>query len=111
MGRVVADHPGWGGRKVGVRRKRDGVVASRQRVRARMRSLGLRLPPAPPAAKAQPHREGLGQPERAAAGFSRERGRVQGSATGAVCCAGRLGQIDIEGVEKKEKACAVQQLS
>jgi putative transposase len=43
--RVVATHPGWGSRKVWARLKREGVVASKNRVWAMMRALGLVLPP------------------------------------------------------------------
>jgi len=42
---VVATHPGWGSRKVWARLKREGVVASKNRVWAMMRALGLVLPP------------------------------------------------------------------
>jgi len=43
--RVVATHLGWGSRKVWARLKREGVVASKDRVWAMMRALGLTLPP------------------------------------------------------------------
>jgi len=43
--RVVASHPGWGCRKVWARLRREGVVASKDRVWALMRALGLTLPP------------------------------------------------------------------
>jgi len=36
---------------------------------------------------------------------------MQGPAAGATYGPGRLGQIDIEGVEKKEKACTFEELS
>lgn len=42
---VVETHPGWGSRKVWARLRRDGVVASKNRVWAMMRALGLVLPP------------------------------------------------------------------
>ena len=43
--RVIAAHPAWGTRKVWAVLRRDGVVASRKRVWALMRTLGLTLPP------------------------------------------------------------------
>ncbi len=43
--RVIAAHPAWGTRKVWAVLRRDGVVASRKRVWALMRALGLTLPP------------------------------------------------------------------
>lgn len=43
--RVVKKHPAWGTRKVWARLRRDGVVASRNRVWAMMRAMGLVLPP------------------------------------------------------------------
>ena len=43
--RVVATHPGWGSRKVWARLKREKVVASKNRVWAMMRALGLVLAP------------------------------------------------------------------
>jgi hypothetical protein len=51
--RVVAVNPAWGVRKVRASLRREGVVASRKRVWALMRSLGLVLPPVR-------EREGLG---------------------------------------------------
>jgi len=43
--RVVAEHPGWGTRKVWAVLRRQKVVASRTRVWRMMRALGLTLPP------------------------------------------------------------------
>lgn len=43
--RVVATHPAWGTRKVWARLRREGVIASKNRVWAMMRALGLVLPP------------------------------------------------------------------
>jgi len=43
--RVAAANPAWGVRKVWATLRREGVVASRKRVWALMRSLGLVLPP------------------------------------------------------------------
>ncbi len=43
--RVVAEHPAWGVRKVWARLRREGVIASRNRVWTAMRRLGLVLPP------------------------------------------------------------------
>lgn len=43
---VVADHPAWGVRKVCAWLRRQGVIASRNRVWARMGRMGLVLPPA-----------------------------------------------------------------
>jgi putative transposase len=64
--RVVAANPAWGVRKVWASLRRAGVVASRKRVWALMRSLGLVLPPVR-------EREGLGIRGQVAVEFSNRR--------------------------------------